>query len=98
MASIFTVMDDSASSFRSASISDAHPCTDDSMEINDFLVAALPLPSTRISLDEQLDFYKRQMEHAFPGNVVLVPGDMLALPTRMDLGGKTVHLAKTIIP
>lgn len=95
MTSIFTVMDDSASSFRSVSIIDAHPCTDDLMEVNDFLVAALPLPSTRAPLDEQLD---RQMKHAFPGDVVLVPGDMLALTTRMDLGGKAVHLAKTIIP
>ena len=65
------------------------------MEVNDFLVAAITLPSTRAPLDEQLD---RQMKHAFPGDVVLVPGDMLALTTRVDLGGKAVHLAKTIIP
>ena len=67
MASIFTVMDDSASSFKSVSIIDAHPCTDDSMEVNDFLVAALPLPSTSAPLDEQLDFRERQMKRAFPG-------------------------------
>ena len=54
MTSVFTVMVDYASSFRSVSIIDAHPCTDDSMEVNDFPAAALPLPSARVPLDDEL--------------------------------------------
>lgn len=97
MAPGFTVMDEAASRRSSFQTIILHPRPDDCAEFDKLLVGALPLAGSGILLDQLLRLGDRETQDAPAGDVVPVPGDVLALPVGVDARGESIHLPKAVV-